>query len=183
MSVFETERLILRPLQPDDAPQMAALASDYDVAAGLLSLPHPYTLSDAEQFIAQRLAASPDSPDHVFALALKPDSRFIGLIGLHEQRPFDRAELGYWLGKPYWNLGYASEAARRLMRYGFEVLALNRIHASCYAPNIGSARVLQKIGMTYEGTLRQHYIRFGVVHDARVYGILRSEWEAGQTEA
>ncbi len=180
MTILETERLLLRPLVAADAPQMTALAGDYDVAAGTLTLPHPYAQSDAEQFIAQGQAASHDSPDHVFAIALKADNQFIGLVGLHETRPFLRAEMGYWLGKPYWNQGYASEAARRMVRYGFETLNLNRIHAGCYATNPASARVMQKAGMTYEGTLRQHYVRFGVLHDTHVYGILRAEWEPSE---
>ena len=178
MTVLETDRLILRPFQPGDAPQMAELAADIDVAAGTASLPHPYALADAEQFIARLQPPNSADTDHVFALVLQSDDRWIGVIGLHEARDYRRAEMGYWLGKPYWNQGYASEAARRLVRYGFEVLDLNRIYASCYAPNVGSARVLQKAGMAYEGTLRQHYIRFGVVHDAHVYGILRADWEA-----
>jgi RimJ/RimL family protein N-acetyltransferase len=180
MTLLETERLILRPLHPADAPQMVELASDFDVAAGVLSLPHPYALGDAEQFIARVQPATTSDADHVFALTLKPDGRWIGVIGLHEARAYRRAELGYWLGKPYWNHGYASEAARRLVRYGFEELGLNRVHAACYASNRGSARVMEKAGMTFEGTLRQHYIRFDVIHDAHIYGILRSEWEAAQ---
>ena len=177
MTILETERLILRPLQPGDAPPMAELAADFDVAAGTASLPHPYALADAEQFIARFQQASPDSPDHVFALVAKDADRWLGVIGLHELRDYRRAEMGYWVGKPYWNQGYASEAARRLVRYGFEELDLNRIYAICYAPNVGSARVMRKAGMTFEGTLRQHYIRFGVVHDAHFYGILRADWE------
>lgn len=175
---LETDRLTLRPLYAADAPRLVELADDFDVAAGTASMPHPYTVADAEQFIARFIDCGPDSPDHVFALVLKSEGSPIGVIGLHEMRDYRRAEMGYWLGKPYWNRGYASEAARRVVDFGFETRDLNRIYAACYAPNVGSARVMQKAGMTYEGTLRQHYIRFGVVHDAHYYGILRSEWEA-----
>ena len=140
MTILETERLLLRPLVAADAPQMTALAGDYDVAAGTLTLPHPYAQSDAEQFISRFQTASSADPDHVFALALRADDRLIGVIGLHEARSFLRAEMGYWLGKPYWNQGYASEAARRLVRYGFETLNLNRIHAACFFGECDTSR-------------------------------------------
>lgn len=180
--VMETDRLVLRPLREDDAPALAALAADYEVAAGVLTMPHPYSLSDAEAFIDKAKPYLHDSerPDHVFAVTLKPDGVLIGVIGLHEARPYRRAEMGYWIGRPYWNNGYASEAARRLLDYGFGALGLNRIHAACYTSNPGSARVMEKMGMTLEGTLRQQYIRFGTIRDVHVYGILRDEWERGQ---
>jgi ribosomal-protein-alanine N-acetyltransferase len=179
---LRTDRLILRPLQPADAPRLAELAADFDIAAGTATLPHPYSLADAEQFIAHVRNDGPNSPNHVFAIVPNDAGQLAGIIGLHEQRDYRRAEMGYWVGKPYWNRGYASEAARRLVRFGFEALGLNRVHAACYASNVGSARVMQKAGLTYEGTLRQHYIRFGVVHDAHIYGILRSEWEQQQNQ-
>ena len=80
---------------------------------------------------------------------------------------------------PYWNRGYATEAARAMLTFGFEVLELNRIFAEYYARNPASGRVMQKIGMTHEGMLRQHMFKDDRFEDSVVYGILRSEWEAG----
>jgi RimJ/RimL family protein N-acetyltransferase len=84
------------------------------------------------------------------------------------------------IGVPYWNQGYATEAAQHAVDWGFQQLGLNRIYAQHFGSNPASGRVMQKMGMKYEGTLRQHYIRFGEVQDAVCYGILRDEWQAKQ---
>lgn len=176
MTNLHTERLLLRPLLLVDAPRLVELANDFDVAAGVATMPHPYAISDAVAFINRFSPASDFDSNHVFGVRLRSDGQIIGVMGLHEVRDYRRAEMGYWFGKAYWGQGYATEAAQTVTDWGFRTLPLDRIHAACYAPNIGSARVMQKIGMTYEGTQRKHYIRFGVVHDVHLYGILREDW-------
>jgi RimJ/RimL family protein N-acetyltransferase len=88
------------------------------------------------------------------------------------------AEIGYWIGVPYWNRGYASEAAAEIVRYGFEECGMDRIFACHFQRNPASGRVLQKVGMQYEGTLRRHLVKWGERIDLAFYGILREEWEA-----
>ena len=102
----------------------------------------------------------------------------IGIIALEFNHLARLAELGYWLGVPYWNKGYATEAARAVVEYGFKVLRLNRIQARHMTNNPASGRVLQKLGMAYEGTHRQATRRFGAYQDLAVYAILRSEYLA-----
>ena len=87
-------------------------------------------------------------------------------------------ELGYWLGVPFWNQGYCTEAALAVVQYGFEVLRLHRIYASHMIRNPASGRIMQKIGMTYEGCQRQHVQKWGVFEDLATYGILQSEYVA-----
>lgn len=99
-----------------------------------------------------------------------------GAIGITINSNYNNAELGYWLGVPYWRQDYATEAASRAIAYGFESLNLHRIYASHLTRNPASGRVLQKIGMTYEGCLRQHIKHWGVYEDLAMYGILASEW-------
>jgi [ribosomal protein S5]-alanine N-acetyltransferase len=101
---------------------------------------------------------------------------FIGMVGIHPTPEYKRAELGYWMGHEYRGQGYMSEAVRRMIQFGFEVLDLNRVYAACFAENKASEHVMQKAGMVYEGRMRQHYIRFDKVHDAVYYGILREDW-------
>ncbi len=112
-------------------------------------------------------------------LAITHDEQgyLIGSIGLTIAKEFDRADLGYWIGKPYWNQGYCTEAAHAVVRYGFEVLGLNRITANHITRNPASGRVMQKIGMKHEGCLRQHSKKWGNYEDREMYGILRSEYE------
>jgi [ribosomal protein S5]-alanine N-acetyltransferase len=116
---------------------------------------------------------------YVLAITLKPDDDLIGIIGLHPHKEpqHRKAELGYWLGIPYWNGGYITEAARCMLELGFRSLGLNRIYASHFIDNPASGRVMQKLGMTYEGTLRQHWYRGDHYRDTAYYGILREDYE------
>ncbi|MFB2772525.1 GNAT family N-acetyltransferase, partial [Pelatocladus sp. BLCC-F211] len=100
-----------------------------------------------------------------------------GAIGLGINQKHNHAELGYWIGKPFWGNGYCTEAAQEVLRYGFEKLGLHRICASHFAHNPTSGRVMQKIGMTYEGCRRQHTLKWGEYIDVMEYGILKSEWQ------
>jgi RimJ/RimL family protein N-acetyltransferase len=97
-------------------------------------------------------------------------------VGLRIEQEDDRAELGYWIGKPYWGHGYCTEAARAVIGFGFEQCQLNRIHASCFSRNPASGRVLQKIGMTHEGRLRCHAKKWDAFEDIEMYAILRGDW-------
>ena len=84
------------------------------------------------------------------------------------------------MGKPYWGKGYCTEAAREIVRYGFDELGLNRIFGEYMAGNSASGRVMEKIGMEYEGRLRQHMMKWGEPQDMMVYSILKSEYQAMQ---
>ena len=115
------------------------------------------------------------APSTLFVL-LRPLLFAIGAIGLTISPRNQRAEMGYWLGVPYWNKGYATEAARAVLRFGFQELGLNRIYASYFPRNPASGRVMEKAGMRYEGTLRQHFVRWSEPEDLVYYSILKSEW-------
>jgi ribosomal-protein-alanine N-acetyltransferase len=177
--VIETKRLLLRPPRLEDAPRVALLAGDRDVAGGTLLIPHPYEERFAVEWI-RGLAERPDRGESVkFMITLRETREVIGAIGLRILRDHARADLGYWLGKDYWNLGYATEAGRAVVRHGFETCGLRRITAGHFTRNPASGRVLQKIGMTHEGRLRRHFKRWNVFEDCEIYGILREELEAG----
>jgi RimJ/RimL family protein N-acetyltransferase len=175
--VLTTERLALRSLTLADAPDIQRLASAYEIALNTLSIPHPYPEEAAEEWIRSHTETGEET---VFAIALRDGDEFIGTIGLRVRRDYDRGELGYWIGVPYWGRGYASEAAREVMKYGFETLNLNKIFAAHFGRNPSSGRVMQKLGMQYEGTLRQHHKKWDEYLDAVMYSTLRSEWMAGE---
>jgi RimJ/RimL family protein N-acetyltransferase len=108
----------------------------------------------------------------------------MGSITIHAEVPYPRAELGYWTGVPYWGQGYMTEAVRAVIAFGFDTLGLHRIQATAYPRNVGSWRVMEKAGMTYEGTLREFYVKNGVPEDARMYAVLRSDdWRASDHPA
>jgi RimJ/RimL family protein N-acetyltransferase len=99
-------------------------------------------------------------------------------MGIEINRPHDAGELGYWIGKPYWNQGYCTEAAKAVLRYVFSALELNRVGAIHFTRNPASGRVMQKIGMRYEGERRQALKRWGEYVDIACYGILREDLES-----
>lgn len=169
-----TERLLLRPFVLDDAPAVQRLASAYEIAENTLLIPHPYPEGAAAAWISKQ----PTSPDnHTFAITLRDGGDVIGAIGLRAEPDHGRGEIGYWIGLPYWNRGYVTEAARAVIGFGFESLGLHRIWAMHFTRNPASGRIMQKVGMKYEGRLREHEKKWDVFVDCEVYGILDSEWQ------
>jgi len=142
-----TARLKLRPYTEADIPELLPLIGTREVAATTLRIAHPYTEQDARAFL--QLAKEPDKL--WLAITLRSDGHQVGGIGLRIDKQHQHAELGYWLGVPFWGRGYATEAATEILRYGFETLALHRIFASHFRQNPASGRILKKIGMSYEG--------------------------------
>lgn len=178
MPILETERLLLRRLELTDAPLVYDYMQEREIAANTLLIPYPYPAGAAEEWINRTHQSCDEGEGYNFGLVLKAEERLIGAIGLGLRTDHRRAEMGYWLGKPYWGQGFMPEAARRLIAFAFEVLGLNRIHASAFTRNPASARVLEKCGMTYEGTLRGHFFKWGEFVDAALYAITRDEYEA-----
>lgn len=178
------ETIVLRPPQATDAAHLASIANDWEVAKGTLNLPYPYTLVDAKDFLDRVQAREPDHPQQTFAIARRSDDLLIGMCGIGIQERHERAEIGYWIGKAYWGNGYATQTAHCLIAYGFSEHGLNRITAQYFTDNPASRRVMEKAGMTYEGTLRQALIRENEHLDYRAYkdigvcAILRNEWQA-----
>jgi ribosomal-protein-alanine N-acetyltransferase len=128
-------------------------------------------------FIQQTIEMQNKSPriDYEFAVMNRTDGKLIGGVGIHTS---DRqGEIGYCFHPDYWRQGYASEVAEEMLRYGFKVLGLHRIYATCRPGNIGSASVMKRIGMTYEGHLREHMFYKGKWHDSYQYSILEHEFK------
>lgn len=173
---LRTERLLLRPFRADDAADVERLAGEREIAVNTATIPHPYPEGAAAEWIAIQARRQREGEEVAFAVVERESGRLVGAMGLRLIHPHRRAELGYWIGKPYWGRGYATEAARAVLRYGFETLGLNRIHATHFTRNPASGRVMQKIGMTHEGRLRQHHIKWGVAEDVDFYGVLRGEY-------
>jgi len=171
---LETDRLLLRPFTLADASVVQRLAGDRAIASTTLLIPHPYKDGMAEKWIRSHRKAF-EKGKISWAITLRSDNTLIGAIGLNVNRDHLRAEVGYWIGKPYWNRGYCTEAARAVVRYGFDVLGLNRIEAHHFARNPASGRVLQKLGMKPEGCLRQSVKKWDRFEDVQLYAVLKSD--------
>ena len=173
---IETKRLRLRPFELSDAKDVQRLAGDRAIADTTLNIPHPYEDGMAEEWISTHQPKFESGELLNFAIVSRTSDKLIGAIGLRIVPRFERAELGYWIGKPYWKNGYCTEAGRAVLQYGFSVLKLNRIHASHLKRNPASGRVMQKLGMVHEGCARQHAKRWDRFEDLVFYGIIKDYW-------
>jgi len=174
---LQTQRLTLRAYTPPDIPALLPLIGAREVAATTLRIPHPYTESDAQDFIAATEEDLASGNGLRLGIVVRESDMLCGGVGLRIETDHRRAELGYWIGVPYWGNGFATEAARAVVKHGFETLGLHRIFASHFANNPSSARVLQKIGMRHEGSLRAHILKWGEFLDLEMYGMLASDLE------
>ena len=148
MSFLESERLILRPPRHADIQAMAVWLGDFAVSRNLAQVPHPYSEADAEDFVAKR--GRPGDGHYCFTITRKQDGVFLGGIGLHLEPA--GYEFGYWLGKPFWGLGYASEAARGLVQFAFDRLDAPSVWAGWFHDNPASGHVLAKLGARHNGS-------------------------------
>jgi len=169
---LQTERLTLRGYTPSDIPALVPLIGAREVAATTLRIPHPYTEALARDFVALAQEDLTSGKCLRLGIFLSRTDKLCGGIGLMIDADHRHAELGYWIGVPYWRNGYATEAARALVNYGFTVLGLHRIYASHYSSNPASGNVLKKIGMGYEGCMRAHVLKWGEFLDVELYGLL-----------
>lgn len=175
--LIKTERLILRPFCPADAPRVKKLAGDKEIARTTILIPHPYKESDAEEWINTHESMLQKGKALNYAIVLAEVDELIGAIGLTLSQADSRAEMGYWIGVPYWGNGYGTEAAKALLKYGFEELKLNRIFAHHMANNPASGKIMKKIGMSYEGCCRQHVKKWDKYFDIKIYGIVKSDYK------
>ncbi|HEU4642251.1 MAG TPA: GNAT family N-acetyltransferase [Gemmatimonadaceae bacterium] len=178
---LDTSRLVLRPFTLADAPAVQRLAGAREVADTTLTIPHPYEAGMAEEWIGMHEAQFAAGEGVTFAITERDGGALVGAIGLTVQPAHARAELGYWLGTPYWGRGYCTEAARAVLGHAFDALALHRVWACHFARNPASGRVLQKIGMTREGCLRGHIEKWGRFEDVEMYGVIGEEWVLGSS--
>lgn len=160
----------------EDKKDLARLMNNRNVQNNLRDgLPYPYTEDDAEEYIKAMLAADKTK---IFAFSIVVDESVIGSISAVrcDNIHCRTAELGYYIGEPYWGRGYATEAVKQLCRHVFENTDIIRIFAEPFAYNVASCRVLEKAGFQLEGTLRSNAFKNGVVQDMKMYAVLREEF-------
>lgn len=175
--VLESGRLKLRPFKPEDAQRVQELAGEKEISDNTLLIPHPYPDGLAEEWIGSHEVKFEKNEEAVFAVTLKDSGELIGAIGLVINELLNNAEMGYWIGKPYWGNGYATEAVGMMIKYGIEELGLNKVHAHHMTRNPSSGEVMRKNGMRKEGYLRKHMLKNGVYEDVIMYGILKDDYQ------
>ena len=178
--VLETERLRLRPFTFDDEVAVFALVSDPEIARFVRFEAHR-NRAETRAFLELVFECYGRGDPFAWAIVLREDTRLIGSCGFVSQAPERKsAEIGYWLGKPYWGKGYAVEAALALVRFGFEQMGLERVEAKCFNENRAGQRVIEKLGMNFEGTDRSERIK-GAYPELKVYGIAQQDWKRAGT--
>ncbi len=173
---METPRLKLRAFRLTDAPYVQALAGARAIADTTLNIPHPYEDGMAEDWIRSLGPEYDAGVSATFAIERRDNQSLVGAIGLKLDRQNNKGDLGYWIGQPFWNYGYATEAAAALIAFGFDDLDLNRISAGHFVRNPASGRVMEKAGMKPEGVSRQDVVKWGKYEDLAFYGVLRQDW-------
>lgn len=180
LPTLDTDRLILRPFDPGDVADIFAYAADPEVARYVPWEAHR-SEADSRAFLESVLERVRRGEPDTWAVVERASGRVIGSIRFGEYHPVHaRASIGYVLGRPYWNRGLTTEAVGAVLRFGFEEVGLNRIYAVYHVENAASERVMQKVGMRYEGTLREVSLVKGGYEDRKLYAILRREWLARQ---
>lgn len=180
---IESERVGVRLVVESDLPAMLALNSDPEVTKFLGFAPWR-SMADAEAWF-QRISTMQSTGSALeFAIVAQDTGRLIGRCGLFEYDATNaQAALGYVLDRAHWRQGLMSEALTALLDCAFDELAVRRIEATVEAPNIASKRLLESLGFTREGVLRERWLSEGEPLDAVVYGLLRHEWRRAQSSA
>lgn len=173
LPTISLERLTLRPFRLEDAEQVQELAGDQYIAEMTLYIPHPYEDGMAKEWIDTHTEQFNEEKSLTLAIVHKKEDYLIGAITIGCNKKFDHGELAYWIGRKYKSNGYCTEA---IVHYAFEEMKLNRVYARHLAKNPASGKVMKKIGMEYEGLLRQHVKKWGEYQDLVCYGLLKDEY-------
>ena len=178
--VLQSARLRLRPFALDDAPEVNRLVGEYDVAMPLIAVDYPYSEDDARCWIVKHQSGYEAGGALNFAVEQREDGALVGFIGSGGND--SRAGIGYWYGKPFWGNGYATEAGRTTLAFGFEELELQRVEASHLSSNGASGRVLQKMGMRFMGRNPHYYPKWDKQCDKDEYAIASADYRKACAE-
>jgi RimJ/RimL family protein N-acetyltransferase len=173
MTILKDQDVALRKFKQNDAIRMQELANNEKISINLRdAFPHPYTLSDAKDFIENCL-----SQDPITTFAIEYEGEYVGNIGLGQGSDVYRksAEIGYFIGEPYWNKGITTKAVNLITKYGFEKLGIVRIHTGIYEYNPASMRVLEKCGFEKDGVFRAAIFKNGKMWDEHRFSIINPE--------
>ena len=176
ISKLYTERLTLRPYQSKDGKEIFNLLKDKEVAATTLLLPFPCNIDDAENILSDYINEQKLQKSMRWAITYSAGNEFIGGIRLVPNLSYNSAEVGFWIGKDYWRKGIAFETAARVIKFGFEVLKLNRIEAHAMQENTSSIKLLEKLGLKQEGYHPELVRKWGVYKDVLTFGMLQKQY-------
>jgi len=176
--VLESERLKLRAFEDRDVARLVHTCAPKNVAQNTRTLPHPFTEKDARDFLERCAREYAEGKFICWAACRKPDGLLVAHVGMRTNRAHNNAELGYIVAPDEQGKGYATESALAAIRWAFGPAGLHRVEAGWYPHNPASGRVLEKLGFTREGMVREAALRFGQYYDCIIMGMLKREFEA-----
>ncbi|MBN1952787.1 MAG: GNAT family N-acetyltransferase [Bacteroidales bacterium] len=165
--------VLIREFNSEDAAQIAALANNRKISRNLTdAFPNPYTIEEARKFLARMEKQDPKT-----WFAIEYQGKYAGNISLAPGKDIYRksAEIGYFIGEPFWNKGIATQAINLIVDFGFYTLDLVRIHCGIFSFNAASARVLEKNGFNQEGVFRKAMMKEGTVYDEIRFAIVKED--------
>ncbi len=174
---FITERLLIREYKKNDIDGFLHVIRQPEIYATTYGIPRNYSRFRGEWWLKTIKENMNRNISYEFAAFLRNTNRYIGNVGLiNISFEHNRADISYYIDKDYMNMGYATEAAAEMLRYGFEKYGFNKIQGICMSCNPASRRVMEKIGMKFEGTLRQDMLKDGTYYDIDRLSILKDEY-------
>lgn len=173
-----TSKLTLRKITPGDIPSLLKYCNNKNVSDQIINMPFPYLEEDAVFRMNFVLQGFKNKERYVFAVSPRDTGELIGEIGLHLDKGNNSAQFGYWIAESFWGKGFATEALRAILKFGFVILHLNKIYATHYPDNLASAKVMLNNGMIKEAEMKEHYKIDGVYKDVIQYRLTKKEYEA-----
>ncbi|MGF6848873.1 ribosomal-protein-alanine N-acetyltransferase [Chitinophaga sp. W3I9] len=180
MKVFPelyTSRLKLRKVERDDLGALLKYANNKRISENILNISYPYKEEDAAFWIDLALKAYVTGERVVFAINLKEHNEFIGAVGLSIDTRHNHAEMGYWIGEPFWGKGLMTEAVKEVLNFGFNTLHLHKIYATVFPDNSASEKILINSGLVKEGELVDQYKIGDVYKTVFQYRLIKYEYE------
>lgn len=170
MPTIKTKKFILRPPRLSDAASITKYIGDIRVSRNLSSVPYPYALKDAKQWLRKKLKST---GDETLSLLIEIEKEAVGCISLERISKGHKAEMGYWLGRQHWGKGIMTEAVKAMTKLGFNKYKLKRIQAHVFISNKASARVLEKTGFKLEGLLKKAVKKNNKILDAYIFAKIK----------
>lgn len=175
--VLKGNKIVLKEMHLHDAEAIYNLAKNENVSKYTLNIPYPYKMEDAVWWINNAKEKFKTKEQFTFGIFILDTEEFIGGIGLIVDQKNSKASIGYWVGEPFWNKGYTTEALKLILNFGFNDLQLNKLFAHHLVENTASGRVMQKAGMILEAELKEHNCKNGVFRDIKQYRLTRKEFQ------
>src|SRR5690554_594872 len=177
-NTIETERLLLREYTLDDVDKVVEYCNDPDMSRYMLHIPYPYKREDAINWINSHREYVEKDRLFNYAITDKDTGELLGTVSLSHNKENRNGEIGYWIGKKYWNKGYATEACKAIIQYAFEVKDYHKVYIRHLEENYASKKVIEKCGFLFEGNLKEHIYKNGKFHNILTYGLINRDFSS-----